>query len=423
MESSSQLQRIVQRLPLVYESTHFILRFGLRNPPIGKGLGRGGVRDLALVQEYGEALERLYSTMTTPPLSRKPPCVGPAGKTAVYVFDIAELFLDGSPFPFTDVDLQDIPYIGLPCRSDEPTTPAELQRAAAAAVHEATHVFNFRERPLRDRLIYEVWSWFDEATCVFMETLVLPNNPDSLRFAMDWADHPEVPLDHWSAQYQAGLFVRYLAERMGPGFISRVWMESATSEKPLEALTRLSREQGQEFSSPDPDIVDIFASGYCMDSYFPWQGEGTNFAPDVYARYGERAVTESFELQAGDQKTSTDSLDHLSCRYYRFYVQEGVTTLQIQLQPLPPTQSTPLKAEIAIVTKARQRGCVQRLQLLSSPTAQCSGEMFTELLELDIHNIDHLVLVVSNCGLRSAQDNTHIEHDDRQEYRLEVLAR
>ena len=292
-----RMEDILEKLPLILESDHFIVRFALRNPQEGRGEKRGGVRNQRLLLAYLDALERLYATMTEGPWKRYPPNTGGQGKTLVFVFDTSE-FLRSADCPFTSVDHKGIPFIGLPYQNNEPIIHGELQRAAVEAIHEATHVFNFRERPLLDPQTgiwdpaVKLWVWFDDAMAVFMETLVLSGCPEHLRFIMEWSDRPDMPLDGFYSRYQSSMFVRYLGRRMGLEFINRVWTESKRDEIPIQALDRLLRQENLEFSSSNPEIRDIFASGYCMDSYFLIDPRSPGFAPEVYERFREGAISE-----------------------------------------------------------------------------------------------------------------------------------
>jgi len=203
---------------------------------------------------------------------------------------------------------------------------------------------------------------------------------------------------------------------MEPEFISKVWMKSNEKETPIEAITRLLCAKGQVFISPDPSIHDIFASGYCMDSYFLWDHQSAGFMPEVYARYGGRAVAESFELHAGDGAKAENSLDHLACHYYRFYLDSSVAEFRIDIQSPQPQSNILLKAEIAVVTESMARGLVEPLR----PQPSNNTHLAAELKNLNPKKIDHLVLVVTNCGTREMQRNPNIPHDDEQKYTLEV---
>jgi hypothetical protein len=387
------------------ESAHFLVRFGLRNPVTGKGLGPDGIRDRIVALTYIESLEKLYNVMINPPWSRQPPIIGDLGRTEVYVFDTS---------PFTASDDNGVPFICLSSRSNEPTTQSELHRAAAEAVHEATHVFNFRERPFPDPYTYP-WEWFDEGFAVFMETLVVAGNPDYCRFLMNWIDIPETSLDDLNAKYQAGMFIRYLAKRFGYYFINDVWTKSMSTELPFEALDRLMPNQ-QKFISSDPNDRDVFASGYCIDPYFLWDPASACLAPEVLVRYGERTVSETFSLIRGQNVQAISKLNHLACRYFRFFIGDAITSIEFTVQTSAPRPFAPLKAELAVVDNEMKRQALVPLLYVSGSPQQVSAQ-------LDLTNYDgigHLVLAVSNCGLRAAKINTRIPHDDGIDFIISV---
>ena len=215
---------------------------------------------------------------------------------------------------------------------------------------------------------------------------MLPGNPDTLRFAAGWCDRPETPLDHESAWYEAGMFVRYLVRRCGHGFLRDVWMASDERETPMEAIVRLL---------PKEDRSSFF-SDYAMDSYFLWEPASCGFAPDVYSRYGDRAVEESFVLRPGDDpKVVQGTLDHLACRYYRIYLVEGVTGLDCHLVQ---SAQCKLQARLGVVTADKRRDSDRPLPREGA-----------ELLHLDPRRIDHVVLAVINAGYAADHDNLQYE--------------
>ncbi|HMG73132.1 MAG TPA: DUF6055 domain-containing protein [Pyrinomonadaceae bacterium] len=406
--------------PLEMKSDHFIIHYGMRNPYGGKGRGCEGVRDNTLVLTYLEALERLYDIMTEEPWSRPPPIVDVGKRTHVFAHDSGAYTADD---PFADTSPEwlgrSVPFIVLPCRSDETTTQAELQRAAAEAVHEGTHVFNYTNRPY-DSLTSRNWEWFDEAFAVFMETMVVAGNPDYIRFLMNWVDMPEVPLDHPSAKYLAGMFVRYLSKRLGNRWVNDVWVKSVEREDPLEAMQRLLP-GGMTLVSPDPTVQDLFASGYCMDPYFLWDHESKGLATDVFARYGERAISESCVLRPGGKPWTVkrEVLDHLACRYYRIYFKGNISQVTITLMMRNVGTAGPLKAEAAIVTAERRRKDLRTLQPVPTPQPGQNHQLSTTLDNLVADDVDHLVLVVANCGKRRDREDDRA-HDDAIEFNLEV---
>ena len=410
MKIQPDVRIIGQELPLILESPHFIFHYGLRNPLNGTGMGVNGVRTKLVVLTYMEALETLHQVMKNGPWHREAPVTDATNKTHVYL-------LDDSPFTAYDQDL--VPFIVLSSRSNEPTTQAELHRAAAEAVHEGTHLFNYTKRPMHD-LNSEAWVWFDEGLVMLMEMLVAPWNPDYFRFLTNWIDMPEMSLDDPDAHYVSGMFIRYLSKRMGCEFVNRVWMESKAQDTPLKTLEQLMP-QGQRFLSANPDEEDLFASGYCMDPYFIWEHGHPGVAPDIFLRYGERAISESRLLKAQADNEIVGLLDHLACRYYRFFLKSDVRSLEVVFNPVASARETPFKVEIVSITKERERQ--SRYLLRGSENGDGSPyRLSVNVEDLDPDMLDHLVLVVSNCGVRSRLQSRRY-HDDKKEYRIIASAK
>jgi hypothetical protein len=406
-----QLEPGNSELPHCWETAHFRLYFWPRNQPAGRGHGINGSWQTNLLQTYAEGLELLYAALTAPPWSRPPL----DRVVEVLVLDPATLFL-GDGGPFTTVSATGEPYIVLPCRSFEPTLALETGWALAVAVHEATHVFNCQLRHLLDDVMADHWAWFDEATALLAEQLLLPAQQDHFRFLGEWFAKPEIPLDDFNARYTAGQFVRYLAARFDLAFVNRVWLASLPAETPLAALTRLLP-AGHTFLSAAPHISDVFASGYCLDSWFLNDPASAAYAPELYARYGERALSESFELQAGQSAETSDALDHLACRYYRFYLAGDVR--EIQLEITPAQAQAPLKAELVSVTKEQRRGVVTPL----CPPDPTRPVLAARLAQARTAAVDHFILVVTNCGTRAAQIDPARPHDDQKWYALKLTTR
>jgi hypothetical protein len=397
-------------LPHAMESVNFVIHFALRNPPGGRGYGADGVRNRGIIVTYLDALERLYSVMTAPPWNRPVPVVGAGGKTHVYV-------LNSHPFVADSVD--GVPYIVLASRSNETTSEAEMDHAAVSATHEATHLFNYSERPFTD-FHSQAWEWFDEGLAVVMETMIFPDNRDYTRLMTDWIDVPEMPLNHPTAKYHAGMFLSYLSKSLGMSFLNDVWTASLRSERPLEAMTRLTP-AGLELFSADPNVRDIFASGYCMDPFFIWNARGGGSLPVVLDRYGERAIAESLTLRAGQRQQTESTLDHLACRYYRVYLNGGTTDLRLQLMVEDPDH-TSLKAETVIVHQGRHRSGVVPLQPAPATAAGDAPCLTATIPRLNPSVIDHVLLVVSNCGTRVNPDLDGVEHDDGKQYTVVASA-
>jgi hypothetical protein len=410
MTLQRRMRSLLKSLPPSLHSEHFSFHYGLLNPLQGTGLGAHGVRNKVIIVAYVEALEALYKAMTSPPWSRTPPVTDATGCTHVYVLDSS---------PLTAITSDEIPFIVLSCRSNEPTTQGELHRAAAEAVHEGTHLFNYTERPMSDPNSGP-WVWFDEGLAMLMEMLVVPGNPDYFRFLMNWIDMPEIPLDDPEGQYQSGMFIRYLANKMGAAFVNSVWTKSRIKESPIDTLQRLMP-KGQKFISANPADRDLFASGYCLDPYFIWEHGHGLVAPDVFIRYGERAISESKLLNAKYESQIKGRLDHLACRYYRFFLKSGVSNVEIAFQPQVNGVPTPFKAEVTIVNKNTQRS--ESLPLRAKKNGNLlKGPLHATLTALDPDEIDHLVMVVSNCGTKSYNGGDVTNHDDGKEFTIQVTA-
>jgi hypothetical protein len=137
---TSRIWKLISALDCSSESDHFVVWYCMRDPKTGKGNGRRGVADLRLVVCYIENLERLFITLSSPPINWARP---PTSKVPVYLLDLDDL---PERSPLAGVDDQGLPYIVLPCRSLEPSPQMAYQRAAVEAIHEATHTFSFAAR-------------------------------------------------------------------------------------------------------------------------------------------------------------------------------------------------------------------------------------------------------------------------------------
>lgn len=402
---------------LFLPSEHFLICYLPRNPANGRGGGVRGVWNEALLQAYIDGLEKLYDAMIAAPWERDAPIVGEEGRTRVYVGVLDSVaIIPGGGSPFTALDRNDVPYIWLPGRTGEPRGPAELEWAMAVAIHEAVHLFNCRQRPLHD-VNTANWNWFDEAMAIFIEAWLIPDNFDHYRFFGDWIALPHLSLDTPGAGYQAGRFAHYLSKKFNVEFVNRVWTESEPEEAPLEALERLALEKGEVFISSSPHVRDIFASGYCLDSWFLNDPESLFYSPELFERFGERALSESFELGPCDEASTEDTLDHLACRYYRFYLSDGASTFHIELRSVP----APFKAELAVVIGERRR-LVVPLRSAGGDESGVETALAADLDRIGEYKPDYLLLVVTNCGARAAQINQAIEHDDVKSYIIEAKA-
>jgi hypothetical protein len=98
-------------------------------------------------------------------------------------------------------------------------------------------------------------AWYTEATAVWMENEVFPQNPGYAAFLYWYAIRPELPLNHFDYpdegipeeyhQYGAFVFVEYLTETASdPGIVRRSFLEAPVNGDPLAVLDDLLREEG-----------------------------------------------------------------------------------------------------------------------------------------------------------------------------------
>ena len=383
LEFSNNMKRVA-------ESAHFVLIGGLRNPIPGRGRGRNGIRAGRLIETYLAALEAAYSFLVN--RGWKPPLTDQSGKTSVYLCELYDVTRRGCPF--TD-GANGIPYIVLPCRQNTPSIEEELDYATAAAIHETLHLFNHTYRRLDEADSgADEWEWFDEATAVYMERAIRPDNRQHLRYLLDWIDEPEVPLDDVLGGYERALFVEYLCSRFGSRILTELWTDPRSDEGPVDAITRILTQHDEVSASADPSIGDVFGAGFCVESY-----STVNLARDVFDRFGSRAVTESFRMATGRPAEALDeSIRHLACRYYRFYPSETSATLRVVVRS--DDDSRVLRASLIEVDSSTSRG---RIATTTMPT-ESPFEWTAELPAFSSDSGDHCVLIVSNCGLADPGD-------------------
>lgn len=428
-------------------SVKWILYYAPRNPPgpeparLEQCGGVHGVRRAELSEWYWKTLDRAYIFLVQ---QGRPnlPANGPALRIYLCsVTDVSRGRCDAvtTQFPLQKVSGHTTPRVGtmimLPASNGEPVWEAELAQALTAAVHELSHALNMQVLPLLrfDRALDDArkqllddWEWFDEGMAVAAEAAfaaeqirlrqrgdsnALPLCNDWLCFALDWADRPDRALHDPNAVYQAGFFVCYLERRMGgPQFVRDVWAESARVWEPvppkdctpLRALEKVCRLKGVDFCSATN--LDVFASGYCFDSYFLNDSKSDAYEPEVFERFRERAVTRSWRMaepaEWPDGTQEKYSLPGLACRYFRFMPppKEKTATLKVRVTGASIQN---LKAELALAFGQPESGhrmshqqCQAKRVLLQ---ANGSGELVGEIQNYPESECHHAVLVVTNC--------------------------
>lgn len=390
-----------------------------------------GIRSRRLIEIYANALERAYERF----LAQKrvePEAIDGRG-VRIWLFAVEDPEYGCSAPQMMQVVLarrggigvRVMDVIALPSRFADPDSEAAVQRAEATAVHELVHLFNAvalpyrRENKEQGEGVLDTqppdfphwahsWRWLDEGMAVATESEVLPGNSDWLRYVLDWIDRPERSLDHPEAHYQAVMFVRYINRRFqhkGPTpFANHVWEHAKTVWNPVpksdhpggrhSALSALMVElaaMGEVLVSERPDIADVFASGYCFDSYF-LKDEGK-----VAERFGERAVTRIWSLGGGGVTEEPEfeyPLDGLACRYFRFIGRDpSPANLTVKIHRL---SGPALRAELVLVQEAGERRWEPAGQRVVART-EADGTLVATLPGFSSgHN--HAMLVVTNCS-------------------------
>lgn len=418
-------KQIYSKLDCTWKSAHFIIRYALRNPPKGKGMGAHGVANEELIKAYAEGLEAIYQLMTSAPLNHLPP---KPNRIEVFVFDT------DSPFTYPDSSNGDprnfIPYIALPSGTDKMLSKDELRYAKIVAAHEGAHAINFRYHPPFDpktglrNMRFQNWEWVDEGIAVNSETKILPSSREHYFYLRRWICQPEVPLDREGGliSYRAVMFTKFLDKLLKRPFANELWTLSKFDEDPFDALKRLLPD-GYQFLSDQHDDNDVFAA-YCLDSYFLADRQSCCYDQNLYKRFGERAITESFLIKPSQRCNGEGELDHLACSYYKIVPRNGVRKITVRLETIPYLTKTPLRAQLAKAIDGVRKGTPVKLKPVdgahnTSKTVTLFGEMS---LPRSIR-ANHLILVVSNHGVRPRRGTSHNkDHDDDQKFRFEISA-
>jgi len=419
--------------------------------------GVHGVRDRQLLKDYAETLRRAWYFLIN---NQGRPV--PKDRLAVYVFAVDDDDFDcGSPcfdellFVKADGDPDKIvSMLALPSRWQEPNEVEALAQCRSAAVHELSHFFNCVVSPWRrihpsgavmepfPKPWAESWLWLDEGMAVATEADFaaaeaakpdgLPMGQDWLRFALDWVDRPDRALDDRDAFYQAAFFVRYVNRTMsGPGFLNQVWQNARTvwspvvldRQTPLTALTREFHRKKKNFCSASND--DVFASGYCFDSYFLNDPKSRAYEPSVFARFKERAITRTWRIgfdAVPGSPSEVYPLAGLACRYFRFLPSDKPGRLSVRVLA---EAGHALKAELALAfSKAKTTQYVPKSKRLAYRQKDGNKDILAcELKNFSRQTCDHAVLVVTNCAIGVAGPNDPIPSGYSQKIEFSVEAR
>jgi len=397
-----RVERLEALLRETLETEHFIICFGLRDSPNGRGIAREGVTRRGQIRQYAHALELAFAHLEAAPLALPLPPFASDGKLHVYVHDVPR------SYGFTQFVPGDPPVIELACRGAEPTPEQARHRSYAAAAHELTHAFTLPlrlptwvEKPDGSHASIDIWQWLHEGTAMFAETLVFPCNHDCMRYLVGWCDEPHRSLDHWNAQYQAGVFIGFLVRRFGHDFLGELWSLASQHPSPTALLEAVLSSRGRAFASPDPNVTDVFACGYCGDAYFLSDPSSGCFHPGLLERHGGRLITHALVPEPSHPETTgVDRVDHLGCRYYQLFPSAAASALEVTLFCDPP-EAVVLRGELLPVGTqfARLPGGAVSLQRV--PAAQPDGRSALRAVFPGFstaNGLDHVVLVVANCS-------------------------
>lgn len=336
--SQSRFRELTRSLSdvLVSPGGLFRLHYGLRNPAVGRGLGLDGVEDLAIIERYASALDRvheLYNGWDWPT-----PVRDAEGTVPAYVFRTERLGLGDCPLTIPVRLSGGVLASKLALRSvfDEPRHESRLERAEVEAAHEASHVFTHQFVPLT-AAVAPLWRWFDEATAVFMESEAFPNHVESLRFGLHWNHCPEMALTTWGGVggYFAAWFVRFLVQKQGPGLLLEAWRSGAAGRSgPLDALDRALKNRGTSLTERFWD--------YTRQSF-----DARRIDPRLVDAFGPRSITETFAGPSAEGPA--DPLSPLACRFYRIAWETSDDALAVQVIGDPELGPSELRAAVLTV--------------------------------------------------------------------------
>lgn len=327
----------------------------------------------------------------------------PIAKTRV------NLILGANASPYVRMELDGntgrwVPEIWMTCCSASITDEEERREIQAVAAHEGFHVFTHSQSDMINpstglpTIRGKLWAWYDEAMAVFMESDVIAGNNAWYCFGPQWVDHPHAALDYDEVRtyYRWVFFVRYLCRRHGANFLHSVWHNRAKADdSPFDVISRLS---GKAIINSSADFVgDVFTSEFCVDSYFIWHEE-----PDIFNRFGERALAYSFKLDPGESQTMPIKVPGwLGCSYYRICTPRSLNSLNVCVRK-GELKSNALKV---LGFSVNQNGNKKQIFPFTR-NGDCKFVIIDQtLLGSDT---DHIVIMIVNCEMPGTRHRTQI---------------
>jgi hypothetical protein len=407
----SLLQEALSVLTEQHESDHFRLNYAPRNRRGGRSAGVNGVDDPGLVAWYAAALDRAYKAFRAE--DWEPP-VPEGHKVPVYILAI-EKYLDIGARAITNTDTRGSTIL-LRSLNTELRWSDVREQAEVDATHETAHLFTHRHHPPDPDPMASSWVWFDEATAVATERRLCPRAAETVRFGASWAYQPELPLNEVlenGGGYCAAWFLEYLTGRFGHELVRDAW-KVQDAGGPLEALDGLLK--GRHATNLG-DVYERFAA----DAY-----AFQHMAPDVYYRFGERTITEWFDLRLGaEAEGGPDQLLPHACRYYRFDLPAGAQRLDILLRARAGRFGRSLRCRIRLVGGDPGPGAPAGPAQGPSADLQDPDVAWRESLSLTGARATHAILTVANIPAPDGMpglDGLLVEREAIQEYTLRAEA-
>lgn len=282
------------------------------------------------------------------------------------------------------------------------------------AAHEAAHVFNHKAifKARNGEFLPPQWlnsmRWFDEATACYMEFVCYRSSCDWLSHLSTWVDKPEASLDdEWPDSWP---YLYYLEAREHKGLVSELWNQLSADKTAFDLIN------SNVTSLPTIGHLAYFGE-YCVDSFFANDPTGRCYLFPVYARFGHRAVAWTWELVKGDAaRSDTNTLDHLSCRYYRVRFPQNVGSISIEVK----TEGISHFECFATLVGAASVGGFR-----TEPLQHSLGTAEHRLIvNLTNGSWDYLLVTLSNAGFqtegRSPDGQNRTRGDDQVGYAINV---
>jgi hypothetical protein len=301
-----------------------------------------------------------------------------------------------------------------------------MARVRATAAHELFHVVQAR---YRQKCFYDEdrWAWFSEATAVFMQKEVFPDDLEYLRYLYLWFDEPDKPLhqnpDGWR-EYGGAVFCEFLRDKYGkelPGtnLLQEVWTRAADFESPFEAIeARLRHHYGRDVLFAAADTPDLFTDEFLAWNFFLGTHPNGYANGELYEERFQHAFADRIVfMKPGDKASWIGSeLAPLAARYHLVEVPQGPGMANIAVDLCcPGAGQSPCKGAVCPVSDKRTPLRSEPFPIYLRPagtTDRCKGNCEVDLSTWP--NVRYLLLIVANTQWK-AQGNGFID-----EYQISV---